>query len=143
MTSFHSSRNNSSRSDSNSHPLSLFSSIYSSLSNMFSLSKRTRFLLISFISVFFYLYSIFTRMGHQNMESHFQQQDGSMGPLTSLLSQLASSPNSIFPLSDAKDTSIQFELLAQVNGVTTVGRPVSVTVRNTPQDRRRMFGIHL
>jgi hypothetical protein len=45
---------------------------------------------------------------------------------------------SIFPGDDARDTSVQFELISQVNCTTSVGKPISVTVRNTPQDRRRM-----
>jgi hypothetical protein len=44
----------------------------------------------------------------------------------------------LFPGEDARDTSVQFELISQVNCTTSVGRPISVTVRNTPQDRRRM-----
>lgn len=44
----------------------------------------------------------------------------------------------VFPGDDARDTSVQFELISQVNCTTSVGKPISVTVRNTPQDRRRM-----
>ncbi|KAL0477978.1 hypothetical protein AKO1_002278 [Acrasis kona] len=45
---------------------------------------------------------------------------------------------SVFPGDDSRDTSVQFELISQVNCTTSVGKPISVTVRNTPQDRRRM-----
>ncbi len=44
----------------------------------------------------------------------------------------------VFPGDDTRDTSVQFELISQVNCTTSVGKPISVTVRNTPQDRRRM-----
>eukprot|EP01080_Neovahlkampfia_damariscottae_P002107 gene2107-1974_t len=39
---------------------------------------------------------------------------------------------------DSRDTSVQFELISQINCTTSVGRPISVSVRNAGQDRRRM-----
>ena len=44
----------------------------------------------------------------------------------------------MFPGDDSRDSSIQFELISQVHCTTSVGKPISVTVRNTPTDRRRM-----
>lgn len=44
----------------------------------------------------------------------------------------------LFPGDDARDTSIQFELISQVNVTTSVGRPISLTVRNAGQERRGM-----
>nr|QRZ58765.1 Gsp-co-occurring protein 15 [Malawimonas jakobiformis] len=41
----------------------------------------------------------------------------------------------VFPGDTARDTSVQFELISQVTGVTTVGRPISVTLRNAPTNR--------
>ena len=41
----------------------------------------------------------------------------------------------VFPGDTARDTSVQFELISQVTGVTTVGRPISVTLRNAPTAR--------
>jgi hypothetical protein len=44
----------------------------------------------------------------------------------------------LFPGEESRDTSIQFELISQVNLTTTVGRPISLTVRNAGQERRGM-----
>lgn len=44
----------------------------------------------------------------------------------------------LFPGDDSRDTSIQFELISQVNVTTSVGRPISITVRNAGQERRGM-----
>lgn len=108
-----------------------------------TLSPRHRFLAISFFSIVFYLYSIFSRSRHLlpiDGGSPSGQLGGENDSFQKFFSNFAKSGalDSIFPLSDSRDTSVQFELLSQVNGVTTVGKPISVTVRNTPQDRRRM-----
>eukprot|EP00698_Gefionella_okellyi_P008865 TRINITY_DN2224_c0_g1_i1.p1 TRINITY_DN2224_c0_g1~~TRINITY_DN2224_c0_g1_i1.p1 ORF type:complete len:104 (-),score=15.40 TRINITY_DN2224_c0_g1_i1:184-495(-) len=41
----------------------------------------------------------------------------------------------IFPGDTSRDTAVQFELMSEVTGVTSVGRPISVTVRNAPSAR--------
>jgi len=41
----------------------------------------------------------------------------------------------IFPGDSSRDTSVQFELISEVTGTTTVGRPISVTLRNAPTSR--------
>nr|CAG4710980.1 unnamed protein product [Naegleria fowleri] len=103
------------------------------------LSSEAFFLILG--SIAYWIFSVFfSNMYHNNNVSSSQQLQQQPDSFLQFLKQFAQKGGirNMFPGDDSRDSSIQFELISQVHCTTSVGKPISITVRNTPTDRRRM-----
>jgi len=105
-------------------------------------SRYSEALFLALGGIVYWIFSVvFSSSGRRllNPRSSTQKSDASSS-FFQFLSQFAQKGGirHMFPGDDSKDSSIQFELISQVHCTTSVGKPISVTVRNTPTDRRRM-----
>mmetsp|Transcript_3485 Transcript_3485/g.5123 ORF Transcript_3485/g.5123 Transcript_3485/m.5123 type:complete len:147 (+) Transcript_3485:13-453(+) len=96
-------------------------------------------LIVSALGIIFWLISLYRRKKSLNNLPQTGNSSSNSTVFGFLQDFLANGGlSSVFPGDDVRDTSVQFELISQINGTTSVGKPISLTVRNTPQDRRRM-----
>ncbi|KAL9643227.1 hypothetical protein ABK040_014684 [Willaertia magna] len=106
------------------------------------MSRWMELLTVSFGGIFYWILSVlfFNRKSRVSSPRDEEGGSGKDNDFFQFLQQFAKKGglHNIFPGDDSRDSSIQFELISQVHCTTSVGKPISVTVRNTPSDRRRM-----
>jgi hypothetical protein len=91
--------------------------------------------LLSAVGVILWLFSFLRRPNAPGVKP--QSNNTSTNDFFDFVKQFATRGGlrSVFPGDDARDTSVQFELISQVNCTTSVGKPISVTVRSNPENR--------
>lgn len=100
----------------------------------------------SLVAVLLFLVTLLTSSSRRSsrdprqIPQHTPEAEDSGDAFLSFLRQFVSRGGlrNVFPGDDSRDSSVQFELISQVNCTTSVGREISVNVRNTPTSSRRM-----